>query len=63
MDKNILLPYIPEHSIDAICRILTPFRLKLKIVNPRKHIHGSYKRPKYSIDYHVIYINRDLNQY
>jgi hypothetical protein len=63
MDKNILQSYIPERSVDAICNILAPFRLKVKIVHPRKHIQGSYRRPKTSTDYHMITINRDLNPY
>jgi hypothetical protein len=63
MDKNILRSYIPENSIEPICDILSSFRLKVKIVNPRKRIHGSYRRPKSSMEQHIITINRDLNPY
>jgi hypothetical protein len=63
MDKNILRSYLPENSVEAICNTLAPFGLKVKIVNPRKRIHGSYQRPKLPTDYHVITINRDLNPY
>jgi hypothetical protein len=63
MDKTVLQSYIPIEAVDTICAILAPYPLKLKIVNPRKRIHGSYRRPKFDTDYHLITINRDLNPY
>ncbi len=62
-DKNILHSYIPEESIDAVCDILILFPVKVKIVNPRKRIHGSYRRPRTTTDYHLITVNNDLNPY
>jgi hypothetical protein len=63
MDKTILQSYIPVESVDEICNILALYPLKIKIVNPRKRIQGSYRRPRFSTECHIITINRDLNPY
>jgi hypothetical protein len=62
-DKDILRSYIPEKSIDAVCDLLDLFPTRLKIVNPRKQIHGSYRKPKTKTDCHLITVNKDLNSY
>jgi len=62
-DKDILHSYIPEKSIDAVCDLLDLFPTRVKIVNPRKRIHGSYRKPKTKTDCHLITINKDLNPY
>ena len=62
-DKDILRSYIPEKSIDVVCSLLDLFPTKIKIVNPRKRIHGSYRKPKTKADCHLITVNKDLNSY
>ena len=62
-DKDILRSYIPEKSIDAVCNMLTPFPVRVKIVRPRKRIHGSYRKPKTASKPHLITVNNDLNPY
>jgi len=62
-DKDILCSYIPEKSIDAVCNLLTLFPVRVKIVRPRKRIHGSYRKPKTAGDTHLITVNNDLNPY
>jgi len=62
-DKDILRSYIPEKSIDAVFDLLDLFPIKLKIVKPRKRIHGSYRKPKTKTDSHLITVNSNLNLY
>jgi len=62
-DKDILRLYIPEKSIDEVCNLLTPFPVRVKIVRPRKRIHGSYRKPKTAFTPHLITVNSDLNPY
>ena len=62
-DKNILRLYIPEESLDAVCNIVTPLFVRIDIVHPRKRIHGSYRKPKSRLDFHLITVNNDLNPY
>lgn len=61
--RDILRSYIPENAIDAVCDLLNFSPVKVNIVNPRKRIHGSYRRPKPNSNYHLITVNKDLNQY
>ena len=63
IDRNILRSYIPEKSVGAVCDLLDLFPVRLNIVNPRKRIHGSYRRPKFREKYHLITVNNDLNPY
>jgi hypothetical protein len=62
-DKNILHSYIPKKSIGSVCDLLDLFPTRVKIVNPRKRIHGSYRKPKTKADCHLITVNKDLNPY
>jgi hypothetical protein len=61
--KDILRSYIPQKSIDSVCSLLDLFPTKIKIVNSRKRIHGSYRKPKTKADCHLITVNKDLNPY
>ncbi len=62
-DNTLLLKYLPENSVDAICSLLSAYPVQLKITNPRKRIHGSYRKPKNKSGIHQITVNGDLNKY
>ena len=62
-DKEILRSYIPEKSVDEVCNLLTWVPVRLKIVCPRKRIHGSYRKSKSVYEPHIITINSNLNPY
>lgn len=62
-DNDILLKYLPSDSVDEICSLLHVYPVQLKITNPRKYIHGSYRKPRHKSDIHQITINGDLNKY
>jgi len=62
-DKSILSRYIPPIAVDEIFRLLCAYPVQLKITNPRKRIHGSYRRPRQKSDVHQITVNGDLNVY
>lgn len=59
--KDVLLKYIPEHSVDAIIGLIKSEKVLLKIVPQRNSKHGDYrKRPN---GQHVITVNASLNPY
>ena len=62
-DKDILRSYIPENAVEEVCNVLMPFSVQVKIVRPRKRIHGSYRKPKWAWNPHLITVNNDLNPY
>ncbi len=58
---DILRPYLPEQSVDAVFELIKHYRIHLKIVNERITRHGDYTR---GLDgKHVITVNANLNPY
>ena len=62
-DKSILSRYIPAVAVDEVFELLCMYPVQLKITNPRKRVHGSYRRPRHISDIHQITVNGDLNVY
>ena len=62
-DKAVLSKYIPADAVEDVCVLLEKHIVQLKITNPRKHIHGSYRRPNNKSNIHQITVNGDLNEY
>lgn len=62
-DKDILAKFIPSNAVDAVFDLLKAYPVRFKITNPRKRIHGSYRRPRNQADLHQITVNGDLNKY
>ena len=62
-EKEILRSYLPEKSIEEVCNLLILLPVTMKIVNPRKRIHGSYRKPRSASELHLITVNGDLNPY
>ena len=62
-DKSVLSRYIPFNAVDKVYELLCVYPVQLKITNPRKRIHGSYRRPRTKSDIHQITVNGDLNVY
>lgn len=59
--KNVLAPYLPEHSVDAVFELIKLYGVHLKIVNERVTRHGDYRRDESG--YHKITVNSNLNKY
>ena len=62
-DNDILLKYLPSNSVREVYSLLNVYPIQLKITNPRKRIHGSYRKPTHKLDIHQITVNGDLNKY
>ncbi|MDR0368677.1 MAG: SprT-like domain-containing protein [Bacteroidales bacterium] len=62
-DKTILYKYMPSDAVENVCLLLEKYPVQLKITNPRKRIHGSYRRPGRQSNLHQITVNGDLNKY
>ena len=62
-DRDILRSYIPENAVDEVCNIVDLYSVRVKIVRSRKRIHGSYRKPRNTANYHLITVNYDLNPY
>ena len=62
-DKTVLSKFMPPEVVDKIGILLEAQPVQLKITNPRKRIHGSYRRPGHKSNVHQITINGDLNKY
>jgi predicted SprT family Zn-dependent metalloprotease len=60
--KRILEKYLPQQAVAEIHRLLEESDIPLKIVPPRKTIHGSYRLPT-AYRKHFITINSNLNSY
>lgn len=59
--EEILLKYIPEHSVLPIIELIKHNRVHLKIVNQRVTKHGDYR--KHPSGKHQITVNANLNSY
>jgi hypothetical protein len=62
-DKDILIRYIPPKAIDAVWELIMAMPVQIKIVNARKCVHGSYRRPLRHTSNHIITVNNNLNPY
>ena len=62
-DKLLLSKYLPSDAVDAVYSLLSTYPVQLKITNPRKRIHGSYRRQTTKSGVHQITVNGDLNSY
>lgn len=59
--KNVIEPYLPEHSVDAVFELIKLYGVHLKIVNERVTRHGDYRRD--AGGFHQITVNSNLNKY
>lgn len=59
--EEILLKYIPEHSVQPIIELIKANAVHLKIVNQRVSKHGDYR--KHPSGKHQITVNANLNKY
>lgn len=59
--KEVLLPYLPEHSLDIVFELIKANNVNLKIVNERVTRHGDYRRDHNGS--HQITVNASLNKY
>jgi len=60
--EEVLAKYIPSEALVEVCRLLKDADIFLKIVPPRKSIHGSYRLPTAQRK-HFITVNNNLNPY
>jgi len=60
--EQILEKYLPKKAVTDACRFLEYGDIPLKIVPPRKTIHGSYRMSS-SGRKHFITVNNNLNRY
>jgi len=61
-EKEILMEYLPEKSVDTIYKWIVEKRVHLKIARERKTKLGDYRPPVYYKN-HRISINYNLNKY
>ena len=62
-DKDILRSYIPENAVEMTYNLIASYHVRVDIVRSRKRIHGSYRKPRNPVNYHLITVNYDLNPY
>jgi len=60
--EQVLEKYLPPKALTDACRLLEDADVSLKIVPPRKTLHGSYRIPT-TYQKHFITINNNLNPY
>lgn len=61
-EKQVLMDYLPEKSVDTIFKWIVEKSVHLKIARERKTKLGDYRPPVY-YKYHRISINYNLNKY
>ncbi|AWG25221.1 SprT-like domain-containing protein [Flavobacterium kingsejongi] len=59
--KDVLAPYLPEHSLDLAFELIRVNAVHLKIVNERVTRHGDYRKGPGGK--HEITVNASLNKY
>lgn len=59
--SDVLLKYLPEHSVALCFELIKANNVHLKIVNERKTRHGDYRRAVNGK--HEITVNANLNKY
>ena len=59
--KDVLAPYLPEHSLDLAFELIRVNAVHLKIVNERITRHGDYRKGPGGK--HEITVNASLNKY
>jgi len=59
--SDVLLKYLPEHSVPLCFELIKANRVHLKIVNERITRHGDYRRD--TDGSHIITVNFSQNQY
>lgn len=63
LDKERLVPYIPESSIDVVCNWLNTYPVQLRISRDRSTKSGDFRPSDRNTPYHRISINHNLNKY
>lgn len=59
--SEVLLKYLPEHSVESVFELIKTNSVHLKIVNERVTRHGDYRR--HPSGKHQITVNANLNKY
>jgi len=59
--SDVLLKYLPEHSVPLCFELIKTNHVHLKIVNERVTRHGDYRKDAQG--YHLITVNASLNKY
>jgi len=61
--EQVLEKYIPQKAVIPVCCLLRDADIFLKIVSPRKTLHGSFRPSQLAHQKHLITVNNDLNPY